>query len=69
MDGEWRITYINQRALANIRSALSEDVSVGELLGRSYWEVFPQVSGTAIDREFHRAVRDQRWCVSRSSVR
>jgi signal transduction histidine kinase len=28
-------------------------------LGRSYWDVFPETVGTAIDREFHRAVRER----------
>jgi signal transduction histidine kinase len=28
-------------------------------LGKTYWEVFPETVGTAIDHEFHRAVREQ----------
>jgi PAS domain S-box-containing protein len=59
MDGEWRITYMNQRALADSRKARGEQLSLDDLLGRSYWEVFPETVGTTIDREFHRAAREQ----------
>jgi PAS domain S-box-containing protein len=59
MDGDWRITYMNQRLLASTGSALSEELSLDDLLGKNYWEVFPETVGTEIDREFHRAVRDQ----------
>jgi PAS domain S-box-containing protein len=59
IDGEWRITFMNQRALANTRKARGEDVSLDALLGKNYWEIFPETVGTAIDHEFHRAVREQ----------
>ena len=59
MDGEWRITYMNQRALANSRRAGGDDLSLDDLLGKNYWKVFPETVGTAIDHEFHRAVREQ----------
>jgi signal transduction histidine kinase len=59
MDGEWRITYMNQRALANTRQVLSDDLSLDELLGKNYWELFPETVGTAIEQEFRRAVREQ----------
>jgi PAS domain S-box-containing protein len=59
VDRAWRITYMNQRALANSRKARGEELSRDDLLGRSYWEVFPETVGTALDREFHRAVHEQ----------
>jgi PAS domain S-box-containing protein len=59
VDRAWRITYMNQRALADSWKARGEQLSLDDVLGRSYWEVFPGTVGTAIDREFHRAVREQ----------
>jgi PAS domain S-box-containing protein len=59
MDGEWRLTYLNERALAQMREAIGLDVTAEELLGKSIWDVAPQLVGTAIDQEFHRALREQ----------
>jgi PAS domain S-box-containing protein len=59
VDRAWRITYMNQRALADSRKARGEELSLDDLLGKDYWEAFPETVGTALDREFHRAVREQ----------
>jgi PAS domain S-box-containing protein len=58
VDGEWRYTYLNERALATARQLLGPATTRDDLLGRSCWELFPVMRGTAFDREFHRAVRD-----------
>jgi PAS domain S-box-containing protein len=59
MDADWRFTYLNERALVQSRKAMGREVTAEELLGRSFWEVTPQLVGTTIDHEFHRALREQ----------
>jgi PAS domain S-box-containing protein len=59
VDGEWRYTYVNDRAVAQAGKAWGRKVSAEELLGGNCWELFPQAVGTAFDEELHRAVRDQ----------
>jgi PAS domain S-box-containing protein len=65
-DREWRHTYLNRRVLDGIRKARREGVALEDLLGRSVWEVNPELVGTTIDRELHRAVREQRPVVFES---
>ena len=52
-DSEWRFVFINDRGAEIQRRPRSE------LLGRSVWELFPDLVGTEIDREFHRATNEQ----------
>ena len=59
VDGEWRYTYVNDRAVAQARKAWGREVSAEELLGENCWELFPETVGTGFDRELHRALRDQ----------
>ncbi len=59
VDDQWRYTYVNERAVGRAREAWGRDVSAEELLGRNCWELFPELLGTAFDRELHRAVREQ----------
>jgi PAS domain S-box-containing protein len=59
VDGEWRLTYLNQRALANTRIARGKDLSLDDLLGRIFWDVLPELVGTRFDYELHRALREQ----------
>ena len=52
-DREWRFTYVNdqyEKIVARRR---------GELLGQRFWEAFPAVVGSAFEREYRRAVREQ----------
>ena len=52
-DAEWRFTYINdqsEKIMARTRA---------ELLGRPFWEMFPEAVGTVFEREYRRAVREQ----------
>jgi len=53
LDREWRFLYVNGRAEEILHRRRSE------LIGRSVWEELPEAVGTAIDREFHRAMSDQ----------
>ncbi|HWU38300.1 MAG TPA: PAS domain-containing protein, partial [Candidatus Acidoferrum sp.] len=52
LDGEWRFTSLNDAALAYFQRPQEE------LLGRSYWEAFPQVVGTPIDQHLRQATLD-----------
>jgi PAS domain S-box-containing protein len=54
IDGDWRFTYLNREAerLFGIR----EDV----VRGMSVWTALPAFVGTALDRELHRAVAENR---------
>jgi PAS domain S-box-containing protein len=59
LDREWRYTYLNERALVRMQRAMRDDVTRSELLGRSCWEVFPELMGTIFDDELHAALREQ----------
>jgi PAS domain S-box-containing protein len=60
VDPEWRLTYVNERGLAQARRATGRDITAAELLGMSLWEVAPQLVAGTIYRELHRAMREQR---------
>ncbi|MFL5840645.1 MAG: PAS domain S-box protein [Thermoleophilaceae bacterium] len=60
VDREWRYTYINERALAQARSRKGRHLTRDDVLGMTCWEFLPELVGTTIDREFHRAMREQR---------
>jgi PAS domain S-box-containing protein len=53
LDREWRITRINDPALATFQKTREE------VLGRSFWEVFPEARGTIIEENYLAATRDQ----------
>jgi PAS domain S-box-containing protein len=59
VDVDWRYTYLNQRALELYREAQGVDVALEDLLGRSMWDLFPELVGTTVEREVRRAVREQ----------
>jgi PAS domain S-box-containing protein len=54
LDGQWRFTYVNQRAL-DFYSKKRE-----ELLGKCFWDIFPQATGSALQEQCERALREQR---------
>ncbi len=58
-DRQWRYTYLNRRGLDRFRQALGEDVSLDDVVGKNLWELFPEIVGTTIDHELHRAMREQ----------
>jgi PAS domain S-box-containing protein len=52
-DHDWRYTYVN-RAAAELAGK-----STTELLGKTVWEVFPQLKGTLFYTELHRVAVDR----------
>jgi len=54
-DTEWRFRYINDAAA----EPLSSHGDRAQLLGRVLWEVYPELIGTAFEREMRRAARDR----------
>ena len=57
IDPDWRFTYANSTATQLINELLES--SIEEVIGKTYWDVFPWTVGTIVDREYHRAVSDQ----------
>ena len=53
VDEQWRFTYVNQKA----EQILQRDRT--ELLGQNVWEVFPEIVGSTLEREFHNAINQQ----------
>ena len=62
-DHEWRYTYLNRRGLDRFRRATGEDVSLDDVVGKNFWELFPELVGTTSGQELHRAVREQETVV------
>jgi PAS domain S-box-containing protein len=59
VDRDWRYTYVNERALAEAARYPGRNLGVADFLGRTVWEVFPELVGTTFDHEAHRALREQ----------
>ena len=55
-DHEWRFRYVNAAAAASFARTGVPDVDA--LIGRVVWEVYPELAGTAFEREMRRA-RDE----------
>ncbi|MEH2071988.1 MAG: ATP-binding protein [Nostoc sp.] len=53
LDCEWRYTFVNQQVTEVL--GLSKE----ELLGRSIWEVFPDIVASEFDIQVHRAIAEQ----------
>jgi len=53
LDPEWRYTFVNERVAEVV--GFSKD----ELLGRSIWEIFPDVVGSEFYTQVHRAIAEQ----------
>ncbi len=53
LDRQWRFTYINQVAAEILQKKPKE------LLGQNIWDVFPDLVGSKLDREYHKAVAQQ----------
>jgi PAS domain S-box-containing protein len=49
-DRDWRFTYINEKGLAMARKSREE------LIGKVVWEVFPDLAGTALQREYEQVM-------------
>jgi PAS domain S-box-containing protein len=59
LDREWRITYINERAARYAAQLSGDEVARDDLIGRDLFELLPPITGTLLDDEYRRAVRDQ----------
>jgi PAS domain S-box-containing protein len=53
VDEQWRFTYVNQKA----EQILQRDRA--ELLGQNVWQVFPEIVGSTLEREFHNAINQK----------
>jgi len=53
LDDDWRFTHVNERAAAVLER------SVGDLVGQSVWDAFPEARGTPFQTEYERALREQ----------
>ena len=54
-DRRWRYVYVNEAAACAI--GLPREHIVG--LGRTLWELFPDIVGTELDRQYHRAMDER----------
>ena len=52
LDRQWRLTYVNQRALDFFGA------SGADLVGRNYWEIFPEAKGSILEEQFRRALHE-----------
>ena len=59
LDRQWRFTYLNDRALDHMGSEKGEELTREGLLGMNFWEEFPELVGTTLYQELHRALREQ----------
>jgi PAS domain S-box-containing protein len=57
---DWRYTYVNDNALAVARTALGDELTRDDLLGKNCWDVFPELIGTIFHEQLHTALRRQR---------
>ncbi|MGC1394724.1 MAG: PAS domain S-box protein, partial [Coleofasciculaceae cyanobacterium] len=53
VDHQWRFTYFNQKAEQILQKTRTE------LLGQNLWEVFPEILGTTLEREYRTAINKQ----------
>ena len=53
VDLDWRITYINGRALKLLSAS---ERAVGELMGQPFWGAFPALRGSSMESECRRAL-------------
>jgi PAS domain S-box-containing protein len=60
LDSDFCFTYINERALDQIRNAKGEALTRNDLLGTRFWDVFPEEVGTAIYDKYVEAARQRR---------
>lgn len=60
VDRDWRYTYINERSLKSLQRTKGEELTREELLGKTCWEVFPELVGTVFYHKVHESLREQR---------
>jgi PAS domain S-box-containing protein len=60
LDRDWRFTYLNERALTVMGEILGKELRREDVLGQSFWSMFPALSGSPTARNFRTAVRDRK---------
>lgn len=60
VDREWRLTYINERAVSRLQKTRDAALTREALLGKNIWEEFPQLVGTVFYDKYHEALRERR---------
>jgi PAS domain S-box-containing protein len=56
VDSDWRYTYANDRALSRLEAWRGRAMTREEILGRSMWELFPDVVGTEVENRLRAAM-------------
>lgn len=56
LDKEWRFTYMNQQAEQIVRPL---NKSRSTVLGKNYWQEFPDLVGTELETNFRRAMAEK----------
>jgi len=59
LDSEWRFTYLNDTARDVVVDAASEGTTPDDLVGRTIWEVIPELEGTPFETQYRDAMRTQ----------
>jgi PAS domain S-box-containing protein len=59
VDDNWRFTYLNDHGFKVIQGAAAEPLEQAEIPGRDLWTVVPSAVGSAFERNYRRAMRDQ----------
>jgi PAS domain S-box-containing protein len=57
LDLDWRFTYVNQAAI-NVIAHLT-DVQTTEILGKTHWEIFPELMGGIVEEQYRKAIAQQ----------
>ena len=60
VDRQWRLTYVNERALHGIQGGRSEGLTREDLLGQNLWELYPELVGSEFYHKYHEAVSEQK---------
>jgi PAS domain S-box-containing protein len=59
LDREWRIIYVNDRALRFASQLAGVEFERADLLGQTLWELLPAVVGTELEAVYRRALSEQ----------
>jgi PAS domain S-box-containing protein len=60
VDREWRVTYVNDRALGRMKRTRGEEITRERILGKKLWEMLPEQVGTVLYDKYHEAMREQK---------
>jgi PAS domain S-box-containing protein len=53
VNNNWQVTYFNARACGLLK------LQVTQVLGRDYWQLFPELQGTRFEREYRRVLQEK----------